>query len=63
MNSLFVDTGAFLAKEITADQHHEAAGKFWQRIAAERPRLYSSQHVLDETATLLARRTTYAWAA
>jgi predicted nucleic acid-binding protein len=63
LKSLFVDTGAFLAKEIAADQHHEAAGKFWQRIVAERPRLYSSEHVLDEAATLLARRTSYAWAA
>ena len=63
MKSLFVDTGAFLAKEIAADQHHEAAWRFWQRIAAERTRLYSSEHVLDETATLLARRTSYAWAA
>ena len=63
MKSLFVDTGAFLAKEIAADQHHEVAGKFWQRIVAERPRLYSSEHVLDETATLLARQIGSAWAA
>ncbi len=63
MNSLFVDTGAFLAKEISADQHHAAAQAYWQRIAADRPRLYSSEHALDETATLLARRTSYAWAA
>ena len=63
MKSLFVDTGAFLAKEIASDQHHEAANTFWQKIARDRPRLYSSEHVLDETATLLARRTSYAWAA
>lgn len=63
MKSLFVDTGAFLAKEIVSDQHHDAANTFWREIARDRPRLYSSEHVLDETATLLARRTTYAWAA
>lgn len=63
MKSLFVDTGAFLAKEIASDQHHAAANTFWQKIARDRPRLYSSEHVLDETATLLARRTSYAWAA
>jgi predicted nucleic acid-binding protein len=28
LKSLFVDTGAFLAKEIAADQHHEAAAGF-----------------------------------
>ena len=63
LKPLFVDTGAFLAKEVAADQHHAAAHAHWQRIAADRPRLYSSEHVLDETATLLARRTSYAWAA
>ena len=63
MKPLFVDTGAFLAKEIAADQNHNAASAYWQRIATDRPRLYSSEHVLDETATLLARRTSYAWAA
>lgn len=63
MKSLFVDTGAFLAKEIVSDQHHDAANTFWREIARDRPRLYSSEHVLDETATLLARRTSYAWAA
>lgn len=63
MKPLFVDTGAFLAKEIAADQHHDTAHASWQRISNDRPRLYSSEHVLDETATLLARRTSYAWAA
>ncbi len=63
MKPLFVDTGAFLAKEIAADQHHEAATAFWRQIGEDRPRLYSSEHILDETATLLARRTSYAWAA
>jgi len=63
LKPLFVDTGAFLAKEVAADQHHDAAQAYWQRIAADRPRLYSSEHILDETATLLARRTSYAWAA
>jgi predicted nucleic acid-binding protein len=63
VRALFIDTGAFLAKEIAADQHHRDASAFWKRIAEERPLLYSSEHVLDETATLLARRTSYAWAA
>jgi len=52
-----------LAKEITADQHHRQAVEFWNRIRVEEPAIYSSEHVLDETATLLARRTSYAWSA
>ena len=52
-----------MAKEITADQHHEQAVEFWNRIRVEEPVIYSSEHILDETATLLARRTSYAWSA
>lgn len=61
MKGIFVDTGAFVAKEIIADQHHESAVRGW--AGARDFRLYSSEHVLDESATLIARRTTYAWAA
>lgn len=63
MRALFVDTGAFLAKEIAADQHHSRAVDFWRSLQKRTPHLCSSQHVLDEAATLLARRTSYAWAA
>jgi len=61
MKKLFVDTGAFLAREIAADQHHERVNELWQRAAG--CILLSSEHVLDECATLLARRTHYANAA
>jgi uncharacterized protein len=63
LRAFFIDTGAFLAKEIAADQHHGQAVEFWNRILKEEPVIYSSEHVLDETATLLARRTSYAWSA
>ena len=63
MRAIFIETGAFLAKEIAADQFHRQAVEFWQRIAEEESLvLYSSEHVLDETVTLLARRTSYSWA-
>jgi len=60
VKKLFVDTGAFLAKEITSDQHHALAVRQWE-VAADSV-LFSSEHILDECATLLARRTSYAWA-
>ena len=62
MKKVFIDTGAFLAKEIGADQHHGAAVARWRELAESRIALYSSDHVLDESVTLLARRTNYAWA-
>jgi len=58
---LYVDTGAFLAKEIAADQHHGQAVELWS--IAKDGILFSSEHILDECATLLARRTNYAYAA
>jgi len=63
VRKIFIDTGAFLAKEIAADQHHAAAADLWRELSAARVALYSSEHVLDESVTLLARRTSYAWAA
>ena len=62
MKKLFIDTGAFLAKEIRRDQHHAAAVEAWQRLADTPEILYTSEHCMDETATLLARRTNYAFA-
>ncbi len=58
MRKLFVDTGAFIAKEIASDQHHGRAKQLWAE--AKEGLLFSSEHVLDECATLLARRTNYA---
>lgn len=63
MRSIFVDTGAFLAKEIAVDQFHIPAVEFWGDIHEKGVKIYSSEHVLDETATLLARKTSYAWSA
>lgn len=63
MKKIFVDTGAFLAKEIANDQHHEVAMRVWKHLRGGRVAMLSSEHVLDEAMTLLARRTTYAWAA
>ena len=51
---LFVDTGAFLARYLGQDAYHRRAVAFWKKLA--RARLFTSNHVLDETLTLLARR-------
>lgn len=63
MKRLFVDTGAFVAREIGNDQHHASASQAWREIEKGNHQLFSCEHVLDESATLIARRTTYAWAA
>lgn len=63
MKKIFVDTGAFLAKEIQRDQHHSEAFENWGGLSQAADLLYTSEHCIDETATLLARRTNYAFAA
>lgn len=64
MRALFVDTGAFLAKEIVSDQYHAAARQGWNEAERRGFRLVSSEYVFDESATLIiARRTHYSFAA
>ncbi len=63
MKKLFIDTGVFLAKEIANDQHRAEAIGLWAELSDGGVPLFSSEQVFDETMTLLARRTTYAWAA
>lgn len=63
MKRLFIDTGAFIARELPSDQYHLIARRCWEEIKSGNYQLVSSEHVFDESVTLLARRTNYAWAA
>jgi len=60
---IFIDTGAFLARFIERDQYHEGAIRHWRTLRNDRRQCFTSNFVLDETITLLARRTTYEFAA
>lgn len=60
---IFIDTGAFLARYIERDQYHDAAIKHWRTLHHDRRRCFTSNFVLDEMITLLARRSTYQFAA
>ncbi len=57
---IFADTGAFLAFYRKKDQYHREAAALWPTL--RRPVL-TSNHVLDELATGLARLTGYGYAA
>ena len=63
MIALYVDTGAFVAKEIAGDQFHASARQSWSEVEQRGYRLVSSEHILDESVTLIARRSHYAFAA
>ena len=60
---IYIDTGAFLARYLSHDQHHRAAIAFWDQIRSQRESCFTSNFVLDETFTLLGRRAGYEFAA
>lgn len=60
---IFIDTGAFLARYIERDQYHQAARAHWQSLQNDPRQCVTSNFVLDEAFTLLARRSTYEFAA
>ena len=49
--TLFVDTGFFLALELSRDQNHSRAQKLWARLAESPPRLVTTTYGLDEIVT------------
>lgn len=63
MKKLLIDTGAFLAQRNPSDQHHADAQSAFRDLADSATLLFSTEHILDETLTLLARRESYAYAA
>lgn len=60
---IFVDTGAFLARYLSRDEHHEKAARAWKTLVRRNWKCHTSNFVLDETFTLLARRSSYSFAA
>lgn len=59
---IFVDTGAYLVLFHKADQRHPQACDAWMELEKQQRIIYTTNHIVDELATLLARRTEYAFA-
>lgn len=59
---IFIDTGAFIARYVVRDQYHHEALPVWNRIQREKIRSFTSNFVIQETITVLARRAGYAFA-
>lgn len=60
---IFIDTGAFVARYLKRDQHYPAALAVWNELLESGEPCFTSNLVLSETLTLLARRTTCEFAA
>lgn len=54
--TVFLDTSAYIALESRSDGNHQAAVRTFRRLVADRVSLWTSDHVFDETVTLLSRR-------
>lgn len=56
--TVFVDTGAWIALALTKDPYHERALEAWLELAQAGARLHTSVSVVLETITFLDRQTT-----
>ena len=63
MNALFVDTGALVARVLPRDQYHRASRRGWGTLEDVEVKLFSSEHVLDESVSLLVRQAGAGYAA
>lgn len=59
---IFVDTGAFVARYLTQDGLHEEALEGWRELQRRGGRWFTSNLVLSEAFTLLARRAGHGFA-
>ena len=53
--TIFIDTGAYLARFIVKDQHHKLAMTKWNKLQKSKIKYFTSNFVLDEMITLLGR--------
>jgi predicted nucleic acid-binding protein len=59
---IFIDTGAFLARYLRRDEHHQQAVSVWEALRAANDNCVTSNFVLDEAFTLLGRWAGYGFA-
>ena len=52
---IFIDTGAIVARHRRSDAHHRAAVAGWKQLGRSSTRLFTTNLVLAEAVTLLAR--------
>ena len=60
---IFIDTGAFISKYLTADRFHAKSVQIWSELEQKKTKIVTSNFILDETFTLLARQANYDFSA
>jgi predicted nucleic acid-binding protein len=59
---IFFDTSAIVGRIVQRDQHHKKAVEFWDSLSSATTLCFTSNFVLAEAITLIARRTSYPFA-
>ncbi len=54
--NIFIDTGAFLSRHLENDQFHKVSVKTWKELEKANHVFYTSNFIVNETLTLIARR-------
>jgi len=60
---IFIDTGPFLAQRLARDPYHNEAFASWECLEKSKERIATSNFILQELSTLLARRAGCAFSA
>lgn len=60
---IFVDSGAFVGRHLPKDQYHSLAVRIWKELTGAQEHFVTSNFILDETFTQLARKSNYEFAA
>lgn len=53
--TIFIDTGAFLARYLVNDEHHTNAISTWNKLQKAHNKFYTSNFIMNEMITLLGR--------
>lgn len=60
---IFVDSSALIARIVVRDQHHAESKRLWAELEKAPVACVTTNFVISETLTLIARATTYEFAA
>jgi predicted nucleic acid-binding protein len=55
-SSIFLDTGYVIALELSDDQHHDTAVRYWRELSSLAPRIVTTTYVFDEIVTFFNNR-------
>jgi predicted nucleic acid-binding protein len=58
-NSVFVDTSAWVALFLSNDKNHQKAVSVYEDINKSKMRMFTSDYVIDETITVIMRKSGY----